>query len=384
MSKKLLLSLAFLLSIVSIISQVSAWEYVYTIPNGMTLEQYENSVMQANDYRHFLLIGGPSGYTTATCDYYGTFYPKDCEKNCGTGYTTSNCIYSPDSVSSMECSGKSLSSCYTIAQNVYGSRFVNKQCLCTKQSSSGCSGGYSTGDKKCSGDDVYKCSSSGSFDYVSTCEFGCNGGQCQSDPCPSHSEKKCVGNSVYWFDACGSQEEEYIQCGTNEQCTGEACVKTCEEQNVGELFCDGNAVKQQYQKQDCSTEDHIITQCTSSQKCQDGACIEVTCPVCPGSEDWSKCTEGKITRNAYVCDYSTNFECQLQAQEQSCNCDDNSGCNEDEICDTHVCKPLECKEGQTLQLHECISPFPTYLVWIGLVAVFGVTAIIFIVRKSKR
>lgn len=380
MEKKIILSLVSLLSLIFLISQISSWEYIYTIPDGMTLDQYQQSVIDAN-YRQFFLIGGPSGWTTATCDYYGTFYPKSCEKNCGSGYVESNCFYSPDSVSSSDCSGKSLSSCYTIAQNKYSSRFVNKQCICTKQSSDGCSGGYDVGDRKCSGDEVYKCSSSGSFDFVKSCEYGCEDGSCKDNPCQSHSEQKCSGNSVYWYDSCGTQEEEYIACGADEECREGTCVKFCTEQNVGDPFCTGNAVMQKYQKQDCSVEDTKVTDCSNSQKCQDGSCIEMTCPTCPGDEEWSACTANKITRNAYICDYSTNFQCAVQAQEEVCDCDITGDCNDDQICENHICKLLECQEGETLQNHECISPFPMYWVWIGIFLLLAIVITIFVIQK---
>lgn len=79
---------------------------------------------------------------------------------------------------------------------------------------------YSIGDRICMGDTVMECkmhdASNALFYGVVYCKDTCLDGNCiNADGCISipHSTKRCIGNSLYWYDSCGNQEEEFINCG---------------------------------------------------------------------------------------------------------------------------------------------------------------------------
>lgn len=381
---------AILLLSFALLSQVSAWEYVTIIPEGMTIDQYKTSVSEANNmnkatffsFRNTMLSEPTAGgWGEGMCDYYGTFYPKDCEDPCDEDEIESNCFYSPDSVSSTECSGKSRTACYTISLEKYGTRFMNKQCLCTEIQD--CPGGYEPGERKCSGDDVYKCEDTGEFEFVKSCDYGCDDGSCESNPCQSHTEQKCYGNSIYWYDSCGTREEEYIKCASDETCPQDKCIKQCTEQSVGEKYCEVKDVKQQFQKTDCSTEVRTLETCASYQNCESGTCIDKTCETCPPNEVWTECINGQMSRSAYTCDRTTDYQCVMKDEVQNCNCDTHDDCNEDEICDLYVCKPLVCEEGEVLQNHRCIQG-PNPILLYGVIGILVLSAIVVFVVFRKR
>ncbi|MBI4015541.1 MAG: hypothetical protein HY362_02395 [Candidatus Aenigmarchaeota archaeon] len=47
-----------------------------------------------------------------------------------------------------------------------------------------------------------------------------------------------------------------------------------------------------------------------------------SCPICPQPTEFGVCASGKQSRDTYVCDDTTNYECQLVKEDQSCKADD--------------------------------------------------------------
>lgn len=81
--------------------------------------------------------------------------------------------------------------------------------------------------KKCDGQSVYWYDSCGKRgDKVESCAVGtvCETGACVSN-CTPHASKSCVGNHVFWFDACGGQESVAESCDDLQYCVNASCVK---------------------------------------------------------------------------------------------------------------------------------------------------------------
>jgi len=96
------------------------------------------------------------------------------------------------------------------------------------------------GNPFCKNGDVYKtyrtyicnnagtvnsnCSSSTEDRLTTECSSNqqCSNGSCQTT-CTDHNYRSCVGNSLYWFDSCGNQDEliEYCQYG----CQNSSCIQ---------------------------------------------------------------------------------------------------------------------------------------------------------------
>lgn len=45
-----------------------------------------------------------------------------------------------------------------------------------------------------------------------------------NNSCISHNFQKCVGNSVFWYDSCGNQQDVYQACSSNQTCSMNGCV----------------------------------------------------------------------------------------------------------------------------------------------------------------
>ncbi|MCX6748485.1 MAG: hypothetical protein NT076_02675, partial [Candidatus Pacearchaeota archaeon] len=307
--KTKILSISVFLLSIYFLSIVSASQSYFYMPDGMSVEQFQQLVKDANgDKGNFLSVIFGSGFqlTSIACHdtfpyncYWGSFTSTNPLGNggCSSSDAPSNCIISPDSVSSTACNGKTSDQCCVIARTNYNSDLINLQCYCNPRQT-GCSGGGTSGDRKCSGSSVFQCNSNGAWDYVTNCANGCSGaGSCNSQPqCTPHASSRCEGNTVYWYDSCGSQEEPKLQCGSNEQCSNGNCQQVCTEQPIGATFCVGNSVKQQYQKSDCSVENRDVITCTSTQTCSNGICREQSCPTCLADGQFSSCVNGKMSR----------------------------------------------------------------------------------------
>jgi len=138
------------------------------------------------------------------------------------------------------------------------------------------------------------------FDIVNACTLGnkwiatlvCKN---TAPICTTHFSKKCVGNSIYWFDSCNAQEDVYQTCTANQICQDAKCVDVACSTNsqcgtngyVGELFCEGNNVYRNYKTYTCnnpgtinsscsnSTTAKLQQTCTTNQTCSNGACVNL-------------------------------------------------------------------------------------------------------------
>lgn len=115
--------------------------------------------------------------------------------------------------------------------------------------------------------------------------------------CTSHTSKKCVENSVYWFDSCGNKQELVQTCSANQICQNAQCLNiTCSSNSqcgtdefIGGPFCSGNDVYQNYVTHTCDNPGTVNSKCTqvttprllqlcqANQACSNGKCQNITC-----------------------------------------------------------------------------------------------------------
>ena len=126
-----------------------------------------------------------------------------------------------------------------------GQTCQNAQCInitCSTNSQCGTNG--FTGGPYCQGNGVYRnytsytcnnpgttsssCTSQTTAQLQNTCSANqtCSNGTCvdQQAQCTSHASQRCVGNSIYWFDSCGNQQELSQACTANQTCSNNTCV----------------------------------------------------------------------------------------------------------------------------------------------------------------
>ncbi len=190
-----------------------------------------------------------------------------------------------------------------------------------------------------------------------TCKTGCS----TTPVCTSHYTKKCVSNSVYWYDSCNNKEGLYQACSANQICQSGACVDqniTCNSNSdcgtsgyTGSPFCQGSSVYQNYKTYTCNNAGTAISACSDSvtaklkqacsanQICQSGACVDqnITCnsnsdcgtsgytgsPYCQGSNVFQNymtytCNSAG-TANSYCSDSSTSQLKQTCSGNQTCS-----------------------------------------------------------------
>ncbi len=165
--------------------------------------------------------------------------------------------------------------------------FVDQNIACNSNSDCGISG-Y-TGSSYCQGSNIFQnymtytcngagtvnsyCSSSSASQLKQTCSGNqtCNNGVCSGQNCTYHSYQQCVGNSLYWYDSCGQQQEisQYCQNG----CYG----NTCSNYNNNNYctyhayrLCVGNSI---YWYDSCGARQDLFQTCYgTNQICQYGVC----------------------------------------------------------------------------------------------------------------
>jgi len=375
--KKVLSILAIVLMLA--MTFVSASEKITTIPSGFnSFEEWKQSILEAN---------GGRGYFSTTSSYWGLCerqcsllpFNGDCSP-CSSGETASMCTYNPDSMSSMTTWASATAYCNDFLKPY---NYYNRQCYCQVPTTQ-CSGGADAGDRKCTGDSVYQCSSSGVWEIVTNCPNGCEGGTCQQQQCTDHSTKKCDGTSVYWYNSCGEKQEEYERCDSNEVCENSQCVKVCEEGYIGSKLCSGKNIVQQYQNADCTTEIKTLETCSDS--CQNSQCTSPQCPTCSAPTSWSQCNNGQMFRTNYKCDATTNYQCQSFTDTTSCECGTSPQCSYDEVCESNVCVTLDCAENEVADNHECIEKSSSMGLIIGIIVgvfVILIIVVVFLVIKVK-
>lgn len=379
-----------------LISLVSAGERIYKTPEGMTTEEYQQSILKANlGFLRFLAIGSTyfrtctlqrTEGTTPTC------YP--CRSNEVAGDCGYKCC---DPAYVFECHNPvSKSSCTNPYSCFWGinsctGNLVQKWCYCSVPTQQ-CSGGVDPGERKCEGDNIFECSDSGSWDFVKSCPYGCENGICNNQECQPHTEKRCYGGDVWWYDSCSNQEDMYEDCSNDETCENGVCIRECSEGWIGELTCDGLTVVRQYQKPDCSTEWKEVTICDF--KCENGACVNPECPIKPDWAEpgqWTNCVNGQKSRTNYKCDDSTNYQWASFIETVNCDCSTDNDCREDEICESNICKKLECSEDQVVSNHSCINKQSNWLLILGMILIplllvsgLGYLTYIYVIKGKRR
>lgn len=378
--RKIIVGVFLLLTLFMVFS--SASEMITNMPDNVdSFQEWRIKVLEANKDTGFLAIATSNywGHCEMTCA--NLIFQGDCNP-CAYGEVASMRGWHPDSMSVLDYWTSASSYCndWLAPYNYY-----NQQAFCTVPSPE-CSGGADPGDKKCDGNEVWECSNSGVWQFSSDCDFGCFSGNCEDETCTDHSEKKCSGTSVYWFDSCGDQQEEYERCESDETCQGDTCVRECQESFIGEKLCSGSDVVQQYQFTDCTTEIRTVETCETG--CENSVCISPECSSCPDPTDWSQCVDSSMFRTNYECSETTNYECSETTETESCECGTTAQCNYDEICEGNVCSPLECEEDEIADGHECIeiATFSTttlVLIGVGVVLFFFILMIIIIMIMLK-
>ncbi|MEA3248135.1 MAG: hypothetical protein U9Q73_00340 [Nanoarchaeota archaeon] len=369
--------LMFLMMGIFMFSLVSASMKITNIPDDITsFEEWKQKVLQANAGTGYFAVTYPwSGACSQTCLDLSWF--GDCNP-CQNGEVATQCTWHPDSMSVIDPWNSANEYCDDWLKPY---DYYNKQCYC-KTPTTQCSGGADPGDRKCQGDEVWRCDNSGTWEYVSDCDYGCSSGSCQQQQCVDHTTKSCEGNSVYWFDSCGERQEEYERCESDENCEGDRCVRFCEEKFIGSKLCSGLNIVQQYQYSDCTT--NIRTVETCQHGCENSQCKNPQCPTCSEPTDWSQCSVGEMFRTNYKCDSTTNYECRSFTEEQSCECGTSGQCQYDEICESNVCVKLECEENEIADSHTCIKKSsPVLLISIIIGSVVFILMIVLVVVIMK-
>ncbi|MBI2658747.1 hypothetical protein HYX05_01430 [Candidatus Woesearchaeota archaeon] len=90
--------------------------------------------------------------------------------------------------------------------------------------------------------------------------------------CQNRARKICVGNSAYWIDSCGSQQELFKACASDEICEAGECEKRCTP-NAGKR-CEGDKIywydscgKKGSLYYDCREQNLVRNQCIEQQCC---------------------------------------------------------------------------------------------------------------------
>ena len=370
------------IGIILALSFVSASEKIANMPDYVSsFEQWKIMVLQANEDNGFLSVTstGSWGLCEQTCERLP--WSGDCNP-CGYGEVSSLCTWHKDSMSSMSPSSSANSYCNQVLKTY---NYYNKQCFC-KAPSTQCSGGADSGERKCQSGDVWECSNSGVWEYMSNCDYGCSSGTCESQQCSDHEEKKCYDKSVYWYDSCGEKQEEYERCEDDEVCDNARCVKTCDEGFIGESLCSGNKIVQQYQFSNCTTEIREIENCPLG--CQNSQCINPSCEICPQPSSWSQCQDEEMFRTNYECNDDTNYKCDIFTETENCECGTSSQCDYDEVCKLNVCVKSDCSENQVADNHECvdkstISTTMIIIISLSVIMLIFLMLLIFLFIKMK-
>ncbi len=110
-------------------------------------------------------------------------------------------------------------------------------------------------------------------------------------------------------DAC-------VVCGTGSSCLGGVCVATCSPQGCPNGCCSGNTCIPSSSAA-CGINGQQCLTCSSSQACQNGACVTATCGLttCPGCCRNNTCVSPVIPS---ACGFSGN-SCSNCAQGQACS-----------------------------------------------------------------
>lgn len=112
----------------------------------------------------------------------------------------------------------------------------------------------------------------GRVDEYSSGESGQDGQDSDEDDsdgsCTPHARRYCSGNSVYWQDSCGGQEERIQDCTSSETCQEGYCVRTgC--LSHADLICSGGDA---YWADSCGNPEELFEDCLETEVCEGGQC----------------------------------------------------------------------------------------------------------------
>ncbi len=242
--------------------------------------QLGNSITSVYNGSPQAALGAPDNISTAmgdqnsriTIGFCAAFVNVTCSTNsqCGTNGLTgnsfcqSNGVYQNYKTYTCNNPGTANSNCSdSTAPQLQNNCTGNQTCLngscsnsnitCSTNSQCGTNG--LSGSPFCQGNGVYQnyntytcnnpgtsnsnCSNSTTPQLSQTCSYGqtCSNGSCiTNNTCTNHSYQRCVGNSVYWFDSCGTQQDLSQTCSYNQTCSNNSCVGTTQNQNQKSLL----------------------------------------------------------------------------------------------------------------------------------------------------
>jgi len=255
--------------------------------------------------------------------------PAACQVTCQPGST--------------RCNGQAVENCVKNTATGCSQWFPDKTCPADspcengacKQKPQGCQSKNPQQEKRCVGDTVYwfdDCGKQGNLVEKCPPTHECKTNQCVKkqpqgcQPKNPQKEKRCVGSSVYWFDDCGKQVSKVEDCTPPKKCENGQCKgpQGCQTTNTQhEKRCVGDVV---YWFDNCGKQGNYVTQCHSPQKCQGGKCVGSTC-------------QNQCSANASRC---------VGASVQNCDRNPQTGCYS-------WGNPIQCSAGNSCQNGVCVQ-----------------------------
>ncbi len=141
----------------------------------------------------------------------------------------------------------------------------------------------------------------------------------QTQLCECDAGNSCSGDTPY----CNADIPQCVQCTNNEHCEPNTTNKICNPATFTCVQCIDSCPNNQL----CSN--HICVECITDGNCKSQIC-DTTTHTCTG------CTgDGACSAPTPVCDLS---------QHRCVTCTVNSHCNEQEICSSNKCEPVDCTD----------------------------------------
>jgi|GEM_PF-1641512 len=161
--------------------------------------------------------------------------------------------------------------------------------------------------------------------------------------------KKCVGQDVYWFNACHRPQQKAETCTNGLQCLNGLCQKpTCEQCTTGAKRCRNGSVEICTNRGNCPRWE-ILQKCPSGQQCQNASCSGGCQNACVKGQ--KKCNGNSVQ----VCQTTTSGCTTWKAV---------TACSNTHTCRNGICEPNAscqnaCRSGeqrcQGSQYQVCIS-----------------------------
>lgn len=212
-----------------------------------------------------------------TCTGAQTCSNGSCTNNCTSNYQarcSGNYLYWYDSCGNQQSSIQYCSNgCY------------NNACQNNNYNYNNCTSNYQA---RCSGNYLYWYDSCGNQqNLIQYCSSGCYNNTCQNNnnynynynnnTCSYHSYESCIGNNLYWYDSCGTQQDLARYCSNG--CYNNACQNYNNNYNYNNYSactyhaykgCSGSNI---YWYDSCGTQQDLYSSCVSGQVCQYGQCV---------------------------------------------------------------------------------------------------------------